>query len=221
MRRSQCRATRSPRSRCSDPDGEAVTITVVDQPTLGSLGAVSGGTVDYTAPANQAGTTTFTFQATTADGATSTVGTYTVIVLTSGEAGGDVPQRLSLSLGAFAGFGPFTPGVTREYVASQPASVTSTAGDALLSIADPSPTATGRFVNGSFALTQALQVAADGGTFADVGGTATPTALRNYNGPVSNDAFGVAFRQRIGAAEALRTGTYAKTLVFTLSTTAP
>ena len=36
----------------------------------------------------------------------------------------------------------------------------STAGDAQLSVADPSPTATGRLVNGAFALPQPVQVSA-------------------------------------------------------------
>jgi hypothetical protein len=40
-------------------------------------------------------------------------------------------------------------------------------------------------------------------------------------GPVSNDQVTIAFKQAIGANEALRTGTYSKTLTFTLSTTAP
>jgi hypothetical protein len=38
---------------------------------------------------------------------------------------------------------------------------------------------------------------------------------------VSNDAATVTFKQAIGASDALRTGTYWKTLTFTLSTTAP
>jgi hypothetical protein len=38
---------------------------------------------------------------------------------------------------------------------------------------------------------------------------------------VSNDAVTLAFRQLIGANDALRTGTYAKTLTLTLSTTSP
>jgi hypothetical protein len=38
---------------------------------------------------------------------------------------------------------------------------------------------------------------------------------------VSNDAVTVDFKQSIGSGDALRTGTYAKTLTFTLSTTSP
>jgi len=38
---------------------------------------------------------------------------------------------------------------------------------------------------------------------------------------VSNDPVTIAFKQHIGAGDALRTGTYAKTLTLTLSTTTP
>ena len=56
---------------------------------------------------------------------------------------------------------------------------------------------------------------------AAVGGSATPTALLTYTGPKSNDAVTLAFSQAVGQNEALRTGTYSKTLTFTLSTTPP
>ena len=39
--------------------------------------------------------------------------------------------------------------------------------------------------------------------------------------PVSNDPVTIGLRQSIAATDALRSGTYAKTLTFTLSTTAP
>jgi hypothetical protein len=38
---------------------------------------------------------------------------------------------------------------------------------------------------------------------------------------VSNDAVAIPFSQSIAAGDALRTGTYSKTLTFTLSTTTP
>jgi hypothetical protein len=38
---------------------------------------------------------------------------------------------------------------------------------------------------------------------------------------VSDDGVTIEFRQSIAAADALRTGSYAKTLTFTLSTTSP
>ena len=44
---------------------------------------------------------------------------------------------------------------------------------------------------------------------------------RRGRAPVSNDAVTITFRQPIGANDPLRTGTYSKTLTFTLSTTTP
>ncbi len=135
--------------------------------------------------------------------------------------GASVPAQLSLTLGAPASFGAFTAGVAKDYLASTSANVISTAGDAALSVADPSPTATGHLVNGAFSLPQALQAAANGKPYAPVGGSASPTALLTYSGPVSNDTVTLGFKQPIAATDALRTGSYAKTLTFTLSTTTP
>ncbi len=56
---------------------------------------------------------------------------------------------------------------------------------------------------------------------ADVGGSASPTALLGYTNPVANDVVALAFRQRIEANDAPRTGSYSKTLTLTLSTTEP
>jgi type 1 glutamine amidotransferase len=144
----------------------------------------------------------------------------------TGTAGGTVPATLSLSLGTPASFGAFTPGVAKTYTAGTTANVISTAGDAALSVADASSTATGHLVNGSFSLPAALQAKASsplgtGGAFAPVGGSASPTALLSYAGPVSNDNVTLSFSQDIGANDALRTGNYSKTLTFTLSTTTP
>ena len=144
----------------------------------------------------------------------------------TGGVGGTVPSTLSLTLGAPASFGAFVPGVGRTYEASSMATVTSTAGDALLSVADPSPNATGRLVNGAFSLPQPLQArarnAANTGTaYNNVGSSASPLNLLSYSGPVTNDAVTLGFSQRIDANDALRTGTYSKTLTFTLSTTTP
>jgi hypothetical protein len=99
--------------------------------------------------------------------------------------------------------------------------VVSSAGDATLSVADPSSTNTGKLVNGSFALPQTLQARARTGAFAPVGGSSAPTTLLSYTGPISNDQVPIEFKQSIGANDALRTGTYSKTLTFTLSTTQP
>ena len=141
-----------------------------------------------------------------------------------GGTGGSVPATLALTLGTPAAFGAFTPGIDKDYTASMTANVISTAGDAALSVADPSAQAPGHLVNGTFSLPSALQTSATSGAgtgsaFAPV--SATPLTLLTYTGPVSNDAVTVNFQQRIGANDALRTGSYAKTLTFTLSTTNP
>ena len=45
--------------------------------------------------------------------------------------------------------------------------------------------------------------------------------LLAYARPTSNDPVALTFQQHVGAADALRTGAYTKTLTFTLSTTSP
>jgi hypothetical protein len=143
-----------------------------------------------------------------------------------GDAGGTVAPTLALTMGQPASFGPFTAGQAKDYTATTTANVVSTAGDAKLSVADPSATNTGHLVNGTFALPQALQAQATspggtGSTYTPVGGSAAPTSLLTYAGPKSNDTVTLGFKQTIGQNDALRTGTYAKTLTFTLSTTNP
>jgi hypothetical protein len=136
--------------------------------------------------------------------------------------GGTVPPTLALTLGAPASFGAFTPGVDRTYTASTTATVTSTAGNAALTVSGPLhltnapvpddderlPVAQSRArgSTGAFTLPDPLQV--------DV----TPS---RWDDPVANDPVALAFHQHIGATDPLRTGTYATTLTFTLSTTAP
>ena len=141
--------------------------------------------------------------------------------LEEGTVSGTVPATPSLTLGGPASFGAFTPGVGRDYLTTIAATVVSTAGDASLTVADPSAAHTGKLVNGSFALPQALQARANQGTFAPVAGSANPTPLLAYTQPVSNDAVTIGFKQSIAANDALRTGVYSKTLTFTLSTTQP
>jgi hypothetical protein len=143
---------------------------------------------------------------------------------TTGDVSGTVPATLSLSLGAPADFGPFAAGVAKDYAASTTANVISSAGDATLSVSDPSANAPGHLVNGAFALASPLQARASsplgtGGPLAALG--ASPLALLTYAGPVANDPVSIAFQQSIAANDPLRTGTYAKTLTFTLSTTTP
>ncbi|RKQ93513.1 chitobiase/beta-hexosaminidase-like protein [Solirubrobacter pauli] len=123
-----------------------------------------------------------------------------------GTVGGSVPATLSLTLGAPASFPTFVPGLAREYTANTEATVTSTAGDATLTVADPSTTNTGKLVNGAFTLPQSLQ---------GLG------VVKTWSAPTSSERVPVTFKQAIDANDALRTGTYSKTLTFTLSTTNP
>jgi predicted dienelactone hydrolase len=128
-----------------------------------------------------------------------------------GDVGGTVPATLALTLGPAPNFGAFIPGAPHTYTATGTATVISSAADATLSVADPSPIATGRLVNGAFSLTSPLLV----------GGNPLPTVVKTWTAPTSNEAVQIAFAQSIGANEPLRTGTYSKTLTFTLSTTRP
>ena len=66
-------------------------------------------------------------------------------------------------------------------------------------------------MNGTFALPQPLLAA----------GQPLPATVKTWSAPTSNEAVPVAFTQPIGASDALRTGTYSKTLTFTVSTTSP
>jgi hypothetical protein len=108
-------------------------------------------------------------------------------------------------MGAPASFGAFVPGVANTYSASTTANVISTAGDATLSVSDTGANP-GKLVNGAFALATPLE---------GLG------VVKTYAGPVSNDAATITFKQAIAANEPLRTGSYSKTLTFTLSTTNP
>jgi hypothetical protein len=139
---------------------------------------------------------------------------------------GTVPATLSLALGGAPSFGTFTPGLAMDYTATTTADVLSTAGNATLAVSDPDAAHPGHLVNGTFVLAQALQAAATspagtGAAFAPVGGATAPTPLLTYTGPVSHDPATLTFKQPIAANDPLRTGTYAKTLTFTLSTTQP
>jgi hypothetical protein len=142
----------------------------------------------------------------------------------SGGVGGSVGATLALSLGPAPSFGTFTPGLAKDYTAGGTANVLSTAGNAALSVSDPSPSAPGHLVNGSFPLPSALLAGAS-----SPGGTAAPTAtvsgapatLERWRAPVANDVVALAFTQHVAATDPLRTGSYAKTLTFTLATDTP
>jgi len=143
--------------------------------------------------------------------------------VTEGDIGGSVPATLALDLLTAADFGAFTPGAQKDYYASTTATVTSTAGDATLSVTDAGAVP-GHLVNGAFSLPEALEVNAARGatpanTYVPLGTGAS--SLLTWENPVSNDDVAIGFKQPIKANDALRTGQYAKTLTFTLSTTNP
>jgi hypothetical protein len=119
----------------------------------------------------------------------------------TGDVSGTVPATLSLTLSGAPSFNTFTPGVAREYTATAAATVISTAGNAALGVSDP-----GHLSNGAFTLPEPLRV---------------ELSKTSWDGPVSNDNVNITFKQLIKADDPLRTGTYSKTLTFTLSTTAP
>jgi hypothetical protein len=91
--------------------------------------------------------------------------------------------------------------MAKEYTAATTANVVSTAGDAALTVSEP-----GHLTNGTFALAEPLRV--------DI-------APAVWTTPVANAPVAITFKQRITATDALRTGTYARTLTFTLGTTTP
>jgi hypothetical protein len=153
-------------------------------------------------PIHIGGTTTVKWLAKDFKGnATTGSKTFYIGMTQDGTVGGSVGPTLALSLGAPATFGAFTPGFAKDYTASTTATVISTAGDATLSVSDP-----GHLTNGAFSLPSPLQV------------TITPST---WSAPVSNATVAIGFAQHIDANDALRTGSYSKTLTFTLSTTTP
>jgi hypothetical protein len=140
---------------------------------------------------------------------------------------GDVPSLLQLSIpSAGASLGSFVPAFARTYETAMAAVVTTTTGDATLTVTDPG-TSPGHLVNGGFSLPGVLQARAvnaanPGSAFVPLAETSgQPTQLLAWTGPVTSDAVTLGFRQSIGATDVLRSGTYSKTLTFTLSTTTP
>jgi plastocyanin len=150
--------------------------------------------------------------------------TVTVAAETAGEpVSGSVPATLALRIASSTSLGQFRLGVAADYTATMPATVTSSAGDAALTVNDPAALAPGRLVNGTFAMTQPLQVKATNAANPNTPFAAVdaPITLLTWAGPVGHDDLAVSFKQPIAVTDPLRSGVYAKTLVFTLSTTSP
>jgi hypothetical protein len=207
-----------------------VTYSCADEAGGSGLASCVGTTASgANLPTGTPGTFTYTVTATDNAGNQTVVSrSYTVLTATNQNGGvsGQVPATLALTLGPAAQFPPLVAGVGNTYTASTSANVVSSAGDALLSVSDPSSTHTGHLVNGAFFLPQPLQARArNAGTtspaYNNVGSSASPLNLLSYSAPISNDAVTLEFSQRVNANDALRTGTYSKALTFTLSTTQP
>jgi|tagenome__1003787_1003787.scaffolds.fasta_scaffold20837984_3 hypothetical protein len=227
-----------------DTDGPAITITSPasgHQYTIGEAVVASYSCTDPSDVADCAGSVpsgsaldtstagprTFTVTAHDKAGNSSSASVpYSVVASDDGGVGGTTPATLNLTLGTATPFAPFIPGVAHDYFTSVTARILATSGDAALSVADPSSVQTGHLVNGTFFLSSALEAAAAKqeapapASTSPVGGNANPTTLLTYDGPV-NETATVTFKQPILATDALRTGAYAKTLTFTLSTTQP
>jgi hypothetical protein len=201
----------------------------------GTVTFTSGGTTLCTATLDATGAGTCT--GAPASGVTATYGgdenfESSAAAPATTTVGGTVPATLSLTLGDSATFGTFAPGVTNDYTATTTADVVSTAGDAALTVSDPSTTAPGHLTNSASCADDETQPAAGAGACGSkggyslpgpllAGGSPLPATVKTWSAPVSHDVAPVAFNQHIDAGDALRTGTYAKTLTFTLATSTP
>lgn len=139
--------------------------------------------------------------------------------------GGVVAPTLELVLSAVpTSLGSFIPGKSDVYTASTSASLTSTGGDAALSVTDPTTAHPGRLVNGDdgLAFPLAIRASSPNGTSTGFNSLWTNTIpLLTFTKPVSNEPVTIRFRQKIDETEPLRTGSYSKTVVFTASTNTP
>jgi hypothetical protein len=227
----------------SDPDGNHLTYKWWQYTDAGTYpGNVSLTTPDtlstsFEVPANsvvppnaQPGQTIHIILEVTDDGTPALKSYQRVIVTVSARASTTVsattPSTLALTLAGAPSFGALTPAAAKTYTASSTATVTSTAGNAVLSAGDPSPVATGHLVNGTYALAAPLSLKATsangaGGDFAPLGALSSPTTLLTFSGPVTSEPVTVSYQQPVGTADALRAGTYQKVVTFTLSTTTP
>jgi DNA-binding beta-propeller fold protein YncE len=90
---------------CSDIDGDPFNVSIINPPTLGSLGAIDNAahTIVYAAPQGQSGTTTLTFKASYPNGSFETTGSLTVTVVGSGVSPATNPPlppgRITITLG--------------------------------------------------------------------------------------------------------------------------
>jgi hypothetical protein len=113
-----------------------------------------------------------------------------------------VPASLSLTLGGGpANFGPFIPGVGREYTASTFLTATSTLRGTKLTVSE-----LGHMTNGAAALPEPLRAQLSATEWTDI---------------IADERVDVTFKQLVKSTDRLLEGAYSKRVVFTLSTTTP
>jgi hypothetical protein len=136
------------------------------------------------------------------------------------EVGGTVPSMLSLELEDASGFASFPAGPGEHDLVVR-ARVTSTANRTRVSVADgdvASGRRLGRMASSASLLDEPLEARVGSDPFQPL--TAEIDPILAEFGPVSNERVTIRLRQRIDAGERPR-GTYEKTLLVTLSSTAP
>jgi hypothetical protein len=137
------------------------------------------------------------------------------------DVGGTVPSMLDLSLDEPSGFASFPAGPGEHELAIR-TRVTTTTNRALLSVVDGEETSgrrLGHLASGGSVLDQPLEARVGSEAFQPLDGTMDPL-LAEFSRPVAGDRTTIRLRQRINAGERPR-GTYTKTLLITLSSTAP
>jgi hypothetical protein len=137
------------------------------------------------------------------------------------DVGGTVPSLLELSIDDTGGFASFPAGPGEHELAIR-TRVTSTANRALLGVVDGDLTSgrrLGHLASGGSVLDQPLEARVGSDPFQPLDSTIDPL-LAEFGRPVSNERTTIRLRQRIEAGERPR-GTYTKTLLITLSSTAP
>ena len=136
------------------------------------------------------------------------------------EVGGTVPSYLALGLSDPEGFATFPAGAG-AYELTVRARVTSTVGRVTLSAVDGESRrrTLGRLAGRGSVLDAPLEARVGASPFQPLDAARDPV-LAAFRSPVANAVATIRLRQRIGAGERPR-GTYAKTLLITLSAEAP
>jgi hypothetical protein len=137
------------------------------------------------------------------------------------DVGGSVPSTLQLTLDEPDGFATFQPG-PGEHELEIRTRVTTTTSRATLSVADgdlASGRRLGRMASNRSVLERPLEARVGPNPFQPLDLSIDPV-LAEFRSPVANERATIRLRQQIAAGERPR-GTYVKTLLITLSSTAP